>query len=690
MRKSLRLTSYLFLILFSLILSSCARFSANGSRIFLRQWSYSLDGRSYTDLPDKPLGGMEKLIPGKKGFITLHTEFEIPWQMQSGDVGLALGKMLTASKVILNGKEVGFSGVFPPKAFAGGQAYTNILLPSQNLKINEPNILEVILWVEGAGGISDKPFVSSYEDTTRYTNRMTFIYSKLNMIFSWSMILTGIAYLLFYVQQRKDKHYRHYALMNLWTSLFLVPFWISEIPNAIGIVPFVWWNKILNGTVAVIVGYYATSFMRSFLGVETGKKISIARKIILVAGIIYTLLIPSQTFFHTHMLLLMVFIGLQLIFSFTAIYGESKKHNREVIKLLAGFSPVILTLFVDLFLKLILKLSMVPYMTVFGWQMTAITFIAIVTKRYAKIRNEFEYLNENLEKEVEDRTEKLTLANEELERRQAQADRDMELAVYVQKSFYPQNFDFLGWDVAVSFNPCSGVSGDLYDFYVLEGMLRGFGLFDVSGHGISSGLVTMLAKNAIFHSFLSTLPLTMNEAMKVVNKQVIQVKGEIENYLTGCLFRIEKETPNVVEFVNAGAPHPIYKSHNKKKKADFLLPDPSKPHYGMLGVPGLEVEFQSVKKKLKKGDTLVLYTDGITESENAEGEAFGKERMLEVLDEIPNSATAQEVADAYMSKLKSFIGDKPVNDDITILVLKKINESSEPDDLDEIGELESL
>lgn len=684
MHYKMRRITFISFILISILFSSCANsFRKNSPRVFLREWSYSIDGRTYIQLPPKPLGNLESYLPGNKGFITLHTEFELPWKLASGDVGLALGKILIASKIYLNGTEIGGTGSFPPKVYSAGQAYTNIKLNPQFLKLDGKNTIEIVMWVEGKGGISDKPFISTYTDTSRFTSTMTFFYSKLNLIFAWSMVLAAGIYLMFFAQQRKEKHYRDYALMNLWTAVYLVPMWASEIPNVLMRIPYIWWNTIFNGAVAIISNYYAVSFVRSFLGVETGKKTRICRRILTIIGIIFMVMIPNQVLFYKYQFVMLGFILIQQVYSVSAVFSEFKKRNKQLINLVIGFSPVILTLFVDIVLKFVFRLSMVPYMTIFGWQMTSITFICIVTIQYSRIRKSFEYLNENLEKEVKERTLELTKANKELEKRQAEADRDMQLAVHVQQSFYAKKPEFPGWDIAVSFNPLSGVSGDMYDFFRVEGKLRGFGLFDVSGHGISSGLVTMLAKNSITNAFKETLSLKLDKAMEVVNQQVISIKGDIENYLTGILFRIDKEKPGKLEFVNAGGPHPIFKAKGKKEKAKLLLPNDNKLHYGMIGVKDLEVKFQVIKTKMKPGDVLVLYTDGISETENKNGEPFGKERIMDVLNRKEGSA--QEIVDAIMNDLRDFAGFEKLDDDITVLVLKKTEE-----ELEEVLELESL
>lgn len=684
-------SSFFISVIFSiLILSSCTKPKTKKSeRVYLDKWTYSIDGRTFQEHKDSSLANLENYLPERKGLITLCTEFVIPWQMLSGDVGLALGNVKVAAKIYLNGKEISQTGIFPPEAFDGGRAYSNIRLSPQMLNLDK-NTLEIVLWTDGVGSISGRPFISTYEDTGYYVNTMTFQNSKLNMIFSWSMVLSAIVYLLFYMQQKKQRQYRDYAFMSLWTAVYLIPHWVSEMPNLIGSVSYLLWIKGFSGAAAIVACYYATSFIRSFLKIETSKKIRIWRLSLMWIGVVVMMLIPSLVLFYRFIWVLVVFLVLELCFGISAIVKGFHDRASSVKRLIIGFSPVIVTVIIDFFVKIVFKNHLAPYLTLYGWQLTAIIFIAIVTNRYAKIRIQFEYLNENLEKEVIERTQELTMANEELERRQFEAARDMDLAVHVQKSFYSSIPNFKGWDIAVTFKPLSGVSGDLYDFYVLDGKLQGFGIFDVSGHGISSGLVTMLVKNTIFHSFRSTLRLPLDKAAKIINDQVIQVKGDIENYLTGCIFRLDENNASELEFVNAGAPYPIFKKAGNEY-SEVIVPDESKPQYGMIGVRDMEVEFQTIKKSMQLGDVLVIYTDGITETENPDGMAFGKEGIQRYLNSIDtDKMSAQSIADSLLLEVKTFAGiDNILGDDITILVLKRTGDDSIPAE-EELLELETV
>ena len=300
---------------------------------------------------------------------------------------------------------------------------------------------------------------------------------------------------------------------------------------------------------------------------------------------------------------------------------------------------------------------------------------------------ELEYLRKNLEYEVASRTNDLKIANDELEKKNRQAKQDMALAAHVQEVLYIHKFNYHAWDIAVQFNPLSGISGDLYDFYTHEGRLRGFGLFDVSGHGIASGLVTVLAKSTLRHEFRNTLNDNLSDAIKQINDSLIKVKGNIENYLTGIICRITPDTvanreQSVLEIANAGAPYPIYKS-NSSEKSILITPRKDLPQYGMFGVSGLDISVQTILRPMNIGDIIILYTDGVSESENNNGEQYGRERIQAIIDSLNTKAmSSQEILDAIFDNFKTFVESNKIDDDITILVLKRVQDNSNEDDIE--------
>lgn len=244
-------------------------------------------------------------------------------------------------------------------------------------------------------------------------------------------------------------------------------------------------------------------------------------------------------------------------------------------------------------------------------------------------------------------------------------EKEINLASVIQQSFFKQDLSFINkWDIAYYNKPMVGVSGDLYDFYKKDGILHGLGIFDVSGHGISSGLVTMLVKNIVFQEFYRGNKKELWEVLNKINDRVIQEKGDIENYLTGILIRIED---NEFEIVNAAHPSPIL--FRKEDSMGFYLNDEKSK--GAIGLPDFPTYFYSEKYKLNSGDFMVLYSDGVTDLKNSDGVTFGKERLMRIV-ELTNQLSAESQMEKIIKTLDTFRGEEEQNDDITVIVIKKL------------------
>jgi len=242
---------------------------------------------------------------------------------------------------------------------------------------------------------------------------------------------------------------------------------------------------------------------------------------------------------------------------------------------------------------------------------------------------------------------------------------EIKMAAVIQQSFFRQQVENIKkYEVAYFSRPMVGVSGDLYDFYKTGEMLDGLGIFDVSGHGISSGLVTMLVKNIIHQEFYNHKDSELWEILNVINDRVIEEKGEIQNYLTGVLVRLYEDK---FELVDAGHPAPIL---YKKRTGECKYVELGKKSVGVIGIAGFPVFYESLFYDFEDGDELILYSDGVVDIKNEREEYFGKDRLLEAAKVVIGRPAAEQVS-FIANNIYSFCANCEQNDDLTIIVLKK-------------------
>lgn len=270
--------------------------------------------------------------------------------------------------------------------------------------------------------------------------------------------------------------------------------------------------------------------------------------------------------------------------------------------------------------------------------------------------------------EVAARTQEISRKNRMLQEQQTVHDRDMRMAELVQKSFYsakaPHTRD---WDCAFFFKPMSSVSGDVYDFYYGEdGELSGASLFDVSGHGVASGLVGILSKYLAEQVFSSSGAKPLEKMLRQFNTVLTKEKGMVENYLTGIFLRI---TGNRIEYVNAGHTDVLLKTPSKSDTVSVLGGSTGSFRGSFIGIEGLPDDYLTVKQELTGETLLLLYTDCFTESRNLAGDELGTERLKEIFARTP-AGSAKEVLAYLLDIFEAFTEAVPLRDDLTVIVMR--------------------
>ncbi|MBR4790429.1 MAG: SpoIIE family protein phosphatase [Treponema sp.] len=669
--KKFHLFTTIFLSLFLCI--SCGY--NEDLKLELVNWEYATDSLKtvYKPIETSQFPKISKLLPERKGDIYLRTYFTIPDELKDEKLKLFLGNIKIANEFYLNGNYIDHNGLIGEKPFSNGSKASAYILPPTLCKKNGLNEIIIHIQVDCEGRIGESPYISTERRVTAHEKRFNFFNSKMHMIISMVMFLIGIMYFTVYSLRRQDKQYLSFALLNIFSSLFLIYFFVDEYPIFADLnISYLLVQKLFRGISAALSSYFAVSFMRDYIGYNESLTRKIYRTALTIGPCFF--LGFTQTMHDFFLYLGITYIGtlFQMLFAVHFIIISLKTTKKKVIELLIGFIPVLVTVFVVSLLLLFNK-KVYSLMIVFGWQIVIFTFLAMLIISFATMSNRVEFLNANLERLVQNRTEELTKSNTALEESNThlkyeieRAEKEIELASFVQQSFYNIKLpEFKNYEVAYYNKPMAGVSGDLYDFYFTKDTLNGFGLFDVSGHGISSGLVTMLVKNIINDEFNKGKKLPLEEVMNITNDRIITQKGNVENYLTGVLARING---NNVDFVNAGHPNVIV--YRAKTNTLEIIKRGENKESGIIGIAGFPVTFECVSVPIEKGDIMLLYTDGVTETMNRNREEFGVERLKRIF--LKNTdLKIQEQIENIVDEAKTFANRTKIADDITLVMVKK-------------------
>lgn len=257
--------------------------------------------------------------------------------------------------------------------------------------------------------------------------------------------------------------------------------------------------------------------------------------------------------------------------------------------------------------------------------------------------------------------QKTTAAKEKMEK-------ELEIANEIQMSIVPRVFppfpERKDMDIYAVLEPARGVSGDFYDFYFLDNNRFCFVIGDVSGKGVPA---------ALFMSFIRTLIKSTARIIHETDKILTIANKEIVRDNDACMFvtifiGILNLQTGSLYYTNAGHSYPliIHKGNN----VEFLIGDT----YAAIGIDENSV-FNSVNITLSPGDTIYMYTDGLTEAFNDKDELYSEERLKGEVSNI-NYSSMEDLVCKTMESVKAFSGNNCQSDDITILAFRYGNDDN--------------
>lgn len=654
----------------------------------------------FKKLDDASTKNLQHLLGTTGRYVWIRGEFEVPEYFQNQPLGLVIPYIRMAEQLYLNGNFIAQFGVMPPHERSTLYMCHFFNFPVDVLNPEGTNTILIKIWSHGQSAISTHAYIKPSRWAHAESETLTFLHSRIYFMLEGGLFFTFILYFLLYLTRRKNPEHLDFALLNVCTMLFLFIFYATEVPyyNAF---PYLLEVKLTLCIPFYWMFYFISSFIYHFEHSTQPASIKCIRISMVIAQTIFTLILPNYDSLMAVTVPMLVMSLIQLsfgIYAFTRNLFIRKRRHDAIIQIL-GFTPVLVSILIDLIIRIINPTQIFAFITIFGWQITIIIFIIILALRYARVYNQNERLKDHLQEEVSLRTMELSDANyelsvlnEKLEGERIKSEIDLEMASLVQKKFFPaEQAEFTGWDLSVCYMPLSKVSGDLYDYYNFNDTLNGFSLFDVSGHGMSASLITMLAKNIISRTFQKGFrnKESISKMLSHINKQINREKGKIDNYLTGIICRIsgfnEDDSVNV-ELGNAGHPYP-YIFSEIDKEVITLIPGDENNHCGAIGMQDVEVSFSEVNFRMYEGDIFVCFTDGLTEMCNKNREQFGRERIEQVISKYHDRSAAQLMVHLRKA-LTDFTDETPWEDDLTIMVLKRKSSSIPVEHLD-IEELQA-
>jgi phosphoserine phosphatase RsbU/P len=252
----------------------------------------------------------------------------------------------------------------------------------------------------------------------------------------------------------------------------------------------------------------------------------------------------------------------------------------------------------------------------------------------------------------------LTVCLDHLNARQQRAlELDLSFASKIQRNLLPQNnLCINGWELSYQYNPAGPVSGDFCDMIQMADKSVLFVLGDVSGKGVAASLM-MSHLHALINSLLS-FGLSVNELVDKANRLFCESTMNT-NYATMVFGKANSS--GEIEICNAGHNPPLLLSNGNIKPINAT------------GIPiGLfpETLYTVEKFSLKKGDSLLLYTDGLTES-MADGIEYGEVRVASLLRKNGN-LSSEMLVELFLKDNKEYIRNSLPTDDLTIMAVKKM------------------
>jgi serine phosphatase RsbU (regulator of sigma subunit) len=234
--------------------------------------------------------------------------------------------------------------------------------------------------------------------------------------------------------------------------------------------------------------------------------------------------------------------------------------------------------------------------------------------------------------------------------------RDLEAAIQIQKSFLPNECPSVnGLEFFDFYSPAQHIGGDYYDYVPLPGNRLAVAVGDVSGKGIAAALLMARLSSAV-RFCLATAP-SVSEAVRQLSKLLTR-SGTEDRFITFVVVVLDLDRFTMT-LVNAGHLPPLRRRAGRTE-AEVL-------GEAIVGLPlaVMDRPYEEMMMPLEPGDTLMLFTDGVTEAKNVAGDFYGLERLTATVRAAPPDV--QSLGTAILTGVQNFAAGRRPSDDLAIV-----------------------
>ncbi len=291
------------------------------------------------------------------------------------------------------------------------------------------------------------------------------------------------------------------------------------------------------------------------------------------------------------------------------------------------------------------------YLMEYGFMFIIISMSNTLVIQFANVCSEVEKLNVHLEHKVAERTRELLMARDALWG-------EMELATKIQTVLLPKEPAIPGYEIAAFMKPTDAVGGDYYD--IIPGEHNTWlTIGDVSGHGVSAGLIMMMVQSAIRAIIQKDPGIAPTDLMRVISHTISHNISSMNEQKFMLLTTFQFTEDGAILFSGRHQPFLLFK--NRDKKSQYINPDGI-----FIGTLKFMMEQKNQSLRLEGNDVLLVFTDGIIEARDAEGNFFSYEKLQSLFEENA-TGTVGAIMNCILKQLEAYV----VDDDITLIVVKK-------------------